>query len=460
MPAQDDLAAIIDGAPVQRIDYELWFLATGGTLIDGAAVFTLGVAMPLIVTRFAMGAHVQGLLAAALVFGAVAGAAIGGPMADRLGRRPLMLLDMAVIIAGGAMSGFASGAPMLIFGQLLMGLGIGIDFPVSASYVAEWMPRKIRSRMMVATIAFQSVGFIVAAGLCLMLIGFSSSPALWRGFFLSETALALLFLLMRIKLPESARWLASVGRIAEARQALSRVVAAGGGWSSQRKEPTPVTDSHGRGYGALFSPAYRKRTALAALPWFLMDIATYGIGLFTPVILGAIHFGRSSGGTIAAELVDIKGSGSIDMFLLIGFLIGLVTVPRFGRIRMQVIGFLLMAAAMGILILAVHMAGEATGKTAAIFAAFVLFNLAMNAGPNATTFAMASALFPTGLRASANGFAAAVAKLGATLSVFLLPIIKADFGIPAVLVLMAAVSMVGAASTVILDEAVDDRELP
>jgi len=61
-----------------------------------------------------------------------------------------------------------------------------------------------------------------------------------------------------------------------------------------------VTDSHGRGYGALFSPAYRKRTALAALPWFLMDIATYGIGLFTPVILGAIHFGRSSGGTIAA----------------------------------------------------------------------------------------------------------------------------------------------------------------
>ena len=149
----------------------------------------------------------------------------------------------------------------------------------------------------------------------------------------------------------------------------------------------------------------------------------------------------------------------IVSFVLL-FLIGLVTVPRFGRIRMQVIGFLLMAAAMGILILAVHMAGEATGKTAAIFAAFVLFNLAMNAGPNATTFAMASALFPTGLRASANGFAAAVAKLGATLSVFLLPIIKADFGIPAVLVLMAAVSMVGAASTVILDAAVDDRELP
>jgi MFS family permease len=119
---------------------------------------------------------------------------------------------------------------MLIFGQLLMGLGIGIDFPVSASYVAEWMPRKIRSRMMVATIAFQSVGFIVAAGLCLMLIGFSSSPALWRGFFLSETAVALLFLLMRIKLPKARGGSqASVGLPSRARpcRGSSRRVAAG-----------------------------------------------------------------------------------------------------------------------------------------------------------------------------------------------------------------------------------------
>ena len=77
------------------------------------------------------------------------------------------------------------------------------------------------------------------------------------------------------------------------------------------------------GYGVLFSRAYRKRTALAALPWFLMDIATYGVGLFTPVILAAIHFGKTASGTIAAESVDIKGSGAIDLFLLIGFAIGL-----------------------------------------------------------------------------------------------------------------------------------------
>jgi MFS family permease len=319
------------------------------------------------------------------------------------------------------------------------------------------MPRQIRSRMMVATIAFQSVGFIVAAALCLILVSISDSKALWRWFFLGEAAAAALFLLMRFNLPESARWLASVGRIGEAKAALARVVAAAGGASLAASAPT-IVDAPG--HGVLFSQPYRRRTALAALPWFLMDIATYGVGLFTPVILAAIHFGKVQSGTIAAESVDIKGSGSIDLFLLVGFVIGLWVVPRFGRVRMQAAGFLLMAAAMGILFMAVRMPGDSATKTPWIFAGFVLFNLAMNAGPNSTTFAMASALFPTPLRASANGLAAAVAKLGATLSVFLLPIIKADWGVPVVLALMAAVSILGAASTAILNEEIDDSALP
>ncbi len=459
MPAPGSIATIIDGAPVRRIDYWLWLLATGGTLIDGMAVFTLGVAMPMIIARFGIEPHVQGLLAAALVFGAVIGAAIGGAAADRLGRRPMMLLDMLIIVTGATMSALANDATTLIAGQLLVGIGVGIDFPVSASYVAEWMPRQIRSRMMVATIAFQSVGFIVAAALCLLLVSVSDSKALWRWFFFGEATAAALFLLLRFGLPESARWLASVGRMAAAKAALARVVAAAPNADLAAAASTPPKDE-APGYGVLFSQLYRKRTALAALPWFLMDIATYGVGLFTPIILAAIHFGKAQSGTIAGELVDIEGSGSIDLFLLFGFVIGLWMVPRFGRVRMQVAGFLLMATAMGILFMAVQMPGDSSTKTAWIFAGFVLFNLAMNAGPNSTTFAMPSALFPTTLRASANGLAAAVAKLGATLSVFLLPIIKADWGVPVVLALMAAVSILGAAGTAILDEEIDDSELP
>src|SRR5437016_11086810 len=84
-----------------------------------------------------------------------------------------------------------------------------------------------------------------------------------------------------------------------------------------------------------------------------------------------------------------------------------------------------------------------------VFAGFVLFNLLMNAGPNSTTFTLAPILFPTQLRATASGFAAGVAKIGATLGVFVLPILKDKFGVPAVLGMMAAVSILGLIVTLV-----------
>src|SRR4051812_17025707 len=61
---------------------------------------------------------------------------VGGPMADHLGRKKLMLADMMIIAAGALISGLANGPAMLFIGQLLVGIGVGIDFPVSSSYVS------------------------------------------------------------------------------------------------------------------------------------------------------------------------------------------------------------------------------------------------------------------------------------------------------------------------------------
>src|SRR5204863_8328935 len=86
-----------------------------------------------------------------------------------------------------------------------------------------------------------------------------------------------------------------------------------------------------------------------------------------------------------------------------------------------------------------------------VFAGFILFNLLMNAGPNSTTFTLAPTLFPTQLRATAGGFAAGVAKLGATFGVFLLPILKQKFGVPIVLGIISAVSLLGLTVTLVLN---------
>lgn len=144
----------------------------------------------------------------------------------------------------------------------------------------------------------------------------------------------------------------------------------------------------------------------------------------------------------AHDFALAKGSALIDLFLLVGFLLGIWMVPRFGRIRMQVIGFAGMAVGMLMLLVAVGLTNSSL-HIPLVFAGFILFNLLMNAGPNSTTFTLAPILFPTQLRGTAGGFAAGVAKLGATLGVFLLPILKEKFGVPTVLGIVSVVSVLG-----------------
>jgi putative MFS transporter len=439
------LTLLLDESSLNRIQRWLWVLSTGGTLLDGYVIFVLGVAMPLVIPEFHIEPDVVGLIAASLVFGAVIGAGVGGPMADRLGRKKLMLADMLIIGVGASTSALAKGPAMLFIGQLLVGAGIGIDFPVSSSYISEVSPKRDRGRMMVATIACQSIGMLLAAAITLLLLRTGSVQS-WRFFFATEGMVALLFFVLRLSAPDSPHWLMTRGRFAEAAQAFIRII------PNQRDAVLQITADHEKitasipeikaGFTTLFSRSYRARTALVTIPWFLMDIATYGVGLFTPAILGAIELSGTTRGLIPHDFSLAEGSAIIDLFLLFGFLLGIWMVPRFGRIRMQAIGFTGMAVGMLMLMAAVGLTNSSL-HIPLVFAGFILFNLLMNAGPNSTTFTLAPLLFPTQLRGTAGGFAAGVAKLGATLGVFLLPILKEKFGVPSVLGIVSAISLLG-----------------
>ena len=445
----------MDGSPLTPTQRWLWVFSTGGTLLDGFGIFVLGVAMPLIIAQFHLTPDVVGLIGASLVLGAVFGAGLGGPMADHLGRKPLMLVDMIIICAGAAASALANGAVMLFIGQFLVGVGVGVDFPVSSSYVSEVLPKRSRARSMVATIACQSVGMLLAAAVTLALLKTVNSAQNWRLFLATEGAIALLFFLLRLSEPHSSHWLMSRGRFAEATESFIRLM------PEQRQVVLQLTSNAGNqslttsvasatspGIAILFSRAYRARTVLVAAPWFLMDIATYGVGLFTPIILSAIDTSGLTAGAITHDLAATRGSGAIDLFLLFGFLLGIWAVPKFGRIRMQAIGFASMACAMLLLMIAVRLSNSSL-HIPLVFTGFILFNLLMNAGPNSTTFTLAPILFPTQLRATASGFAASVAKIGATFGVFVLPILKGKFGVPAVLGMVVAVSVLGLVVTLV-----------
>jgi putative MFS transporter len=455
--------AVLDSAPMTPTHYLYWLAASGGTLLDGFAVVSLGIALPLLKRDFAITPTTVSLLGSALVLGAVLGAVLGGVAADKIGRKRLFILDMAILAAGSALCVLASDPWLIVAGQFVIGIGIGIDFPTSG-YVSEITPKAARSRMTVATIALQSVGMIAAALIGIAVLRTHPSMTDWRVLLGTGGLLAILYLLARLRLPESPRWLAEQGMIAEAAAVLSRIT--GAAISAARVEAavgseTPSLKTTARKastVATLFDRRYRTRTVLVSLPWFLMDIATYGVGLFTTVILGTMHFTSAGAGTLASVFADAEGSSLVDLFLLVGFIVGIWAVPKFGRIVMQVGGFGGMTVGMLLLLLASLANDGPDLHLWLVIGGFVLFNFAMNAGPNATTFTLAPILFPTGIRASASGLAAASAKVGATFGTFAVPQMQAAWGLVGVLALMASVSIAGLIATAAFSHEVREED--
>ena len=168
------------------------------------------------------------------------------------------------------------------------------------------------------------------------------------------------------------------------------------------------------------------------MPWFLQDLGTYGIGIFTPLVLAAsFGHGKDHPNTLADlignEILAAKGAAFLDVLLIVGILAAVLLADRLGRIRLQVLGFI--GCAVGLLIASMAVGIRADPMaTMLIFVGFMLFNFMTNMGPNAQTYLLAGEVFPTAVRGRVRGFAASFAKIGAVTTVFLFPILLHEIG--------------------------------
>ena len=262
---------------------------------------------------------------------------------------------------------------------------------------------------------------------------------------------ALVIIWLRRSVPESPRWLAQNGHEEEAVEVTSALVGV----------PVEVTEADRRrteappeGLKALFQPRlfHRdmiRRTIFTAVPWFLMDIAVYGVGIFTPTLLAALALAGSDATFIADDIASTEGTAALDVFLVIGFVLAIIFVERVGRLRLQLFGFAMMAVALSLLAYAEDLPGGGEKHIALVAIGFALFNLFMNAGPNATTYALPAEVFPSEVRAAGHGFAAGCAKFGAAIGVFLFPILLSDIGTSALLYGVAGCCLIAFAITAI-----------
>jgi MFS family permease len=328
-----------------------------------------------------------------------------------------------------------------------LGLALGCDYPTAHMIISESIPSSMRGRLVLAAFGFQSVGIL--AGTMVGYVVLKNLPEIgaWRWMYAVAIVPAILVAWFRFGVTESAPWLLHRGRKGEAGAALLRLLHRIPLHPRAIQLLSPESPKGGTGYAALFSRRNIRATILASVPWFLQDLGTYGIGIFTPTILAATLGHRNPIAHNVASLVgnDIlatKGAALIDVLLLVGVAAAVLLTDRAGRIRLQIIGFIGCAA--GLAIAAFSTFG---GGIASLFVGFMLFDFMTNMGPNAQSYLIAGEVFPTHIRARGAGFAAAFAKSGAVLTAFLFPILLKGVGEQRLLAILVGTSLLGAAVT-------------
>lgn len=328
-----------------------------------------------------------------------------------------------------------------LFGfRILLGIGIGGDYPMSAAIVAERSTLGNRGRMLGWIFSNQGWGTLAASVVtCILLPIFKSSltggnfghiDAIWR----LQIGLALVpcfaLLYFRLTMPEGKKFTQSTELSAavrdlnrsdfdveqEKKQAHSMKTASG----TEVDRRASVVEAHARtpvkGEQMTAFIQYFKvpRHALTlfgcAFSWFLVDVAFYGINLNQSIILADIGFAT---GKTPYEYLLKNAEGNLIIAVagyVPGYFLTIAFIELLGRKWIQIQGFLVTALMFGIL------AGATSLGSGARFALIIITQLFFNFGPNATTFIIPGEVFPSRVRGLAHGFCAAVGKLGAILS--------------------------------------------
>lgn len=440
--------------PLTRMQWRIWMLASAGKFFEGLVVFMTGVALPLMVKDFGLSPAEKGIVGAAPLAGIMVGAITLGGLADIYGRRRMFVIEMMVFALFLVALAFSTSFGWVVVFLFGVGLALGCDYPTAHLVISESIASRDRGQLVLGAFAFQAVGALVGTAVGYLILVRLPELSAWRWMYGTAIVPAILVTIGRFFVSDSGHWLLSQGRKAEAEREVMRLL--------EREPPYPrnvrladppaaqlaaVAAAREGGWRELFKRRARRATILASVPWFLQDLGTYGIGLFTPTILARTAGHETAAGhgvaaTIALDAAAARGAAVIDAVLIIGILAAVLMADRFGRIGLQVLGFI--GCAIGLALAAASSHVDEPLRTVLLFGGFMLFNFMTNIGPNAQTYLLAGEVFPTHIRGKGAGFAASFAKLGAVVTAFVFPLLLSAAGIGPLLALLVATSLLGA----------------
>ncbi|MHB8254722.1 MAG: MFS transporter [Acidiferrobacter sp.] len=411
-----------------RLQRQALRAASLGMFLDGFDLSIMAIALLPLRIAWHLGPAAIGNLMASALIGSLIGGLLGGSLVDRFGRRALLLPNVALYALGALGSALSPNLTMLWISRFIVGLGVGMDYPLVSTVVAEYSSEHHRGKGFAwINVAWYGGALIsTLTGLALLPIG----PSSWRLMLGAAILPAFVLLWLRRRIPESPRWLMRRGQQEAAHEALRLLHP---DWTPLEITTTLETyKGTVRRWPVLLKKFWRRRLGLSLTPWFCLDVVGLGIGLYFPIVL------RMQG--LADN--DIAAAGINAIFLLIstvGILLILSRLDRWGRIPLQITGFALMT--LGLLLFAL---GIAAHHAPIVYLGAAVYSFGTGIGPGVTAMALSVEIFPTELRASAGGIATAVSRLGAALSAVVFPRLEAAWGLTTVLIIMGAIALVGA----------------
>jgi MFS transporter, putative metabolite:H+ symporter len=251
--------------------------------------------------------------------GYVVGALILSPLADRFGRRDILLVTLIITGLGSLYNAFVTDYANFIIARTITGIGVGADLALVATYIGEVAPSNGRAKYTSLIFIMSSLGAFFGIWLGLLLTtpatpfplglpfalagaGFENG---WRWMYGIGALLALVGILLRFQLPESPRWLITRGRVEEAdkivtsmeQRALKRLNSLP---PVAEEISIPVGEKNATYMEILGNPMYLRRTVVLLLMWFVSFITVYAIGAGLTTILSSLGYPPPEAGLIAA----------------------------------------------------------------------------------------------------------------------------------------------------------------
>ncbi|MGH9078203.1 MAG: MFS transporter, partial [Acidimicrobiales bacterium] len=206
-------------------------LALGaGWMFDSLEVSLFGSAIGPLGDHFGASTSQRDAVLGVWLGGILVGALVGGRLADRFGRRRLFVLTLVWYAGFTVLTGLSPNLGWVYVWRGLAALGVGAEYSIVNSAVAEFMPARVRGRAGAAVMQFWPLGAILAGLVAYLALNTLALPntTSWRYMFGLGGAVAVVVLLFRRRLPESPRWLVSQGRVEEAEAIVTRLEAASG----------------------------------------------------------------------------------------------------------------------------------------------------------------------------------------------------------------------------------------